>query len=44
MAEPDVIRWLAPNRFMRCAMWTAENRPRYNRDELRYPSDLTSQE
>jgi len=20
-------------------MWTAENRPRYNRDKLRYPSD-----
>ena len=25
-------------------MWTAENRPRYNRDTLRYPSDLTEQE
>ncbi len=25
-------------------MWTAENRPRYNRDKLRYPSDLTGQE
>ena len=25
-------------------MWTAENRPRYNRDKLRYPSDLTNQE
>ena len=25
-------------------MWTAENRPRYNRDKLRYPSDLTDQE
>ena len=23
-------------------MWTADNRPRYNRDKLRYPSDLTS--
>ena len=22
-------------------MWTAKNRPRYNRDQLRYPSDLT---
>ena len=21
-------------------MWTADNRPRYNRDKLRYPSDL----
>ena len=25
-------------------MWTAENRPRYNRDTLRYPSDLTDDE
>ena len=25
-------------------MWTAENRPRYNRDKLGYPSDLTDQE
>src|SRR5271170_514362 len=25
-------------------MWTAENRPRYNRDQLRYPSDLTNEE
>jgi len=25
-------------------MWTAENRPRYNRDKLRYPSDLTNEE
>jgi transposase len=25
-------------------MWTAENRPRYNRDQLRYPSDLTGDE
>ena len=25
-------------------MWTAENRPRYNRDTLRYPSDLTNEE
>jgi len=25
-------------------MWTAENRPRYNRDKLRYPSDLTAEE
>ena len=22
-------------------MWTTENRPRYDRDKLRYPSDLT---
>ena len=26
------------------AMWTTENRPRYNRDRLRYPSDLTDEE
>jgi transposase len=25
-------------------MWTPENRPRYNRDRLRYPSDLTDDE
>ncbi len=25
-------------------MWTAENRPRYNRDKLRYPSDPTDEE
>jgi|SRR5271165_550268 len=25
-------------------MWKAENRQRYNRDKLRYPSDLTDQE
>jgi transposase len=25
-------------------MWTAGNRPRYNRDRLRYPSDLTDEE
>jgi Putative transposase of IS4/5 family (DUF4096) len=22
-------------------MWTSENRPKYNHDKLRYPSDLT---
>jgi len=25
-------------------MWTIENRARYNRDQLRYPSDLTDAE
>jgi transposase len=25
-------------------MWKAENRQRYNRDKLRYPSDLTDAE
>ena len=25
-------------------MWTTENRPRYDRDKLRYPSDLTDEE
>jgi transposase len=25
-------------------MWTQENRSRYNRDHLRYPSDLTDEE
>ncbi len=28
----------------RCPLWTAENRPRYNRDKPRYPSDLTDAE
>jgi hypothetical protein len=25
-------------------MWTSENRAKYNRDKLRYPSDLTDEE
>jgi transposase len=25
-------------------MWTAKNRPQYNRDHLRYPSDVTDEE
>jgi len=25
-------------------MWTTQNRPRYNRDKLRYPSDVTDEE
>ena len=25
-------------------MWTIENRPRYDRGKLRYPSDLTDEE
>jgi transposase len=25
-------------------MWTSDNRPKYNRDKLRYPSDLTDEE
>ena len=25
-------------------MWTAENRPKYDRDKLRYPSDLSDAE
>src|ERR1700733_7572872 len=29
---------------MKGVMWTTENRPRYNRDKLRYPSDLTNEE
>ena len=32
------------HRFARCPMWTAESRPRYNRDKLRYPCDLTDAE
>jgi hypothetical protein len=26
------------------SMWTQKNRPRYDRDHLRYPSDLTDEE
>ena len=29
---------------MSCQMWTPKNRPRYDRDKLRYPSDLTDEE
>ena len=32
------------NLLLRCPLWTADNRPRYNRDKLRYPSDLTDAE
>src|SRR6201992_3181835 len=40
--ESSMIRsW---HRFARCLMWTTENRPRYNRDKLRSPSDLTEDE
>jgi hypothetical protein len=28
----------------RCPTWTTENRPRCDRDKLRYPSDLTDPE
>jgi transposase len=38
-----VIPYVAPIR-LEVPMWTAENRPRYNRDKLRYPSDLTDEE
>src|SRR3712207_352340 len=32
------------HRCARCRMWTTENRHRYERDKLRYPSDLTDAE
>ena len=32
------------NLLLRYPLWTADNRPRYNRDKLRYPSDLTDAE
>ncbi len=44
VSESFVIPLGVPIRFVRCPMWTAENRPRYNRDKLRYPSDLTDAE
>lgn len=34
----------ACRRFAELPMWTVENRARYNRDRLRYPSDLTDVE
>jgi hypothetical protein len=43
VSEPDeslVIHWRRPDRGT-APIWTSENRPKYNRDKLRYPSDLT---
>jgi transposase len=37
MKEGGLIRWGSP-------MWTNENRGRYDRSRLRYPSDLTDEE
>ena len=33
-----------PDSWRTAAMWTNENRARYNRDHLRYPSDVTDEE
>jgi hypothetical protein len=41
--ESDVIQG-SPLTRETALMWTVENRPRYNRDRLRYPSDLTDEE
>ena len=38
-----VVVWSAAA-YAGFAMWTAENRARYNRSKLRYPSDLTDEE
>ena len=40
--ESCVILSAAPLREV--PMWTTKNRPRYDRDKLRYPSDLTDEE
>jgi transposase len=40
--ESPVI--LSPAPIRECHMWTIKNRPRYDRDKLRYPSDLTDEE
>jgi transposase len=40
--ESSVILSAAP--ICEVPMWTTENRPRYDRDKLRYPSDLTDEE
>ena len=45
MKDRNLLRFLMWHRFvLEVPMWTAENRPRYNRDKLRYPSDLTNEE
>ena len=36
-----LIAKLTHLRFARRAMWKQDNRQHYNRDKLRYPSDLT---
>ena len=43
-SESTVILFLAPIREGRCRCGLTENRARYNRDRLRYPSDLTDEE
>jgi hypothetical protein len=40
--ESCVILSAAP--LCEVPMWTTKNRPRYDRDKLRYPSDLTDEE
>jgi transposase len=39
-----VIRWWWPDSRGGSPMWTAENRRRYDRSQLRYPSDVTDEE
>lgn len=41
LEHPGFVAW---HRFVRCPIWTIKNRPRYNRDQLRYPSDVTDAE
>ena len=38
------VRCAGCNSFEKPHVATADNRPRYNRDKLRYPSDLTNAE
>jgi transposase len=40
----NLLRFDDWHRFTGCPLWTTENRRRYNRDKLRYPSDLTDDE
>src|ERR1700758_3013860 len=39
-----MIRWRLPRFAGGRPMWTVENRARYDRSKLRYPSDLTDEE
>src|SRR5271157_400850 len=42
--ESVVIQERWPDSMRGSPMWTAENRRRYDRSQLRYPSDLTDDE
>jgi putative transposase len=43
-SDESVVIHMTAARIGELLMWTAKNRARYNRDHLRYPSDLTDAE